>query len=91
MKLQPTAGRRDHPHGAEVDVVAGQRDRGDAEPQTSAASAMASVPGHVRGSYPWAVSFGQMGTFALVEMVLFIATVFIAYVYVLRRGGLEWD
>jgi NADH-quinone oxidoreductase subunit A len=24
-------------------------------------------------------------------MVLFIATVFIAYVYVWRRGGLEWD
>jgi NADH-quinone oxidoreductase subunit A len=41
--------------------------------------------------YPWAVSFDQMGTFALVEMVLFIGTVFIAYFYVLRRGGLEWD
>jgi NADH:ubiquinone oxidoreductase subunit 3 (subunit A) len=24
-------------------------------------------------------------------MVLFILTVFIAYIYVLRRGGLEWD
>ena len=41
--------------------------------------------------YPWAVTFDQMGTFALVEMVLFIVTVFIAYIYVLRRGGLEWD
>ena len=41
--------------------------------------------------YPWAVSFDQMGTFALVEMVLFIVTVFVAYVYVLRRGGLDWD
>ena len=41
--------------------------------------------------YPWAASFDLMGTFALVEMVLFILTVFIAYVYVLRRGGLEWD
>ena len=41
--------------------------------------------------YPWAVTFDQMGTFALVEMVLFIATVFIAYFYVLRRGGLDWD
>jgi NADH-quinone oxidoreductase subunit A len=41
--------------------------------------------------YPWAVSFGQLGWFALVEMVLFMATVFIAYVYVWRRGGLEWD
>jgi NADH-quinone oxidoreductase subunit A len=41
--------------------------------------------------YPWAVSFDQMGLFALVEMVLFIVTVFVAYFYVLRRGGLEWD
>src|SRR4028118_655011 len=41
--------------------------------------------------YPWAVAFDQMGTFALVEMVLFIVTVFIAYFYVLRRGGLDWD
>jgi len=24
-------------------------------------------------------------------MVLFIATVLVAYVYVWRRGGLEWD
>jgi NADH-quinone oxidoreductase subunit A len=41
--------------------------------------------------YPWAVSYGQMGLFALVEMVLFILTVFVAYVYVWRRGGLNWD
>jgi NADH-quinone oxidoreductase subunit A len=41
--------------------------------------------------YPWAVSFDQMGVFALVEMALFIVTVFIAYFYILRRGGLEWD
>jgi NADH-quinone oxidoreductase subunit A len=41
--------------------------------------------------YPWAVAFDQMGVFALVEMILFIAAVFIAYFYVLRRGGLDWD
>lgn len=41
--------------------------------------------------YPWAVSFDQLGTFALVEMVIFMATVFVAYAYVWRRGGLEWD
>ena len=41
--------------------------------------------------YPWAVAFDQMGAFALVEMVLFVGTVFIAYLYVMRRGGLEWD
>jgi len=41
--------------------------------------------------YPWAVTFDSLGIFGLVEMVLFIATVFIAYAYVWRRGGLEWD
>ena len=41
--------------------------------------------------YPWAVSFGALGLFGFVEMVLFIVTVFIAYTYVWRRGGLNWD
>ena len=41
--------------------------------------------------YPWAVSLRRAGVFGFVEMVLFIATVFIAYAYVWRRGGLDWD
>ena len=41
--------------------------------------------------YPWAVAFDNMAVFGLVEMVLFILTVFVAYAYVWRRGGLEWD
>ncbi|POM25525.1 NAD(P)H-quinone oxidoreductase subunit 3 [Actinomadura rubteroloni] len=41
--------------------------------------------------YPWAVAFDHLGIFGLVEMVLFIATVLVAYAYIWRRGGLEWD
>jgi NADH-quinone oxidoreductase subunit A len=41
--------------------------------------------------YPWAVSFNSLGLFGFIEMILFIATVFIAYAYVWRRGGLDWD
>ena len=41
--------------------------------------------------YPWAVSSNQLGTFALVQVVIFVAVVMIAYFYELRRGGLEWD
>lgn len=41
--------------------------------------------------YPWAVSFNRLGTFAVVEMLLFMATVLVAYFYVYRRGGLDWD
>ncbi|MBH5335491.1 NADH-quinone oxidoreductase subunit A [Streptomyces pactum] len=41
--------------------------------------------------YPWAVTFDALGLFGLVEMLLFVLTVFVAYAYVWRRGGLEWD
>ena len=41
--------------------------------------------------YPWAVTFDQLALFGLIEMVIFILTVFVAYTYVWRRGGLEWD
>ena len=41
--------------------------------------------------YPWAVTFNALGLFGFVEMILFIGTVLIAYAYVWRRGGLDWD
>jgi NADH-quinone oxidoreductase subunit A len=41
--------------------------------------------------YPWAVHFDELLLFGLAEMVVFIATVFVAYAYVWRRGGLDWD
>ena len=41
--------------------------------------------------FPWAVGFRQLGLFGLVEMAVFIALVFVAYVYVLRKGGLDWQ
>src|SRR5690606_5906243 len=41
--------------------------------------------------YPWAVTFNQLGVFGFVEMLRFIGTVLIAYAYVWRRGGLDWD
>nr|WP_202512345.1 NADH-quinone oxidoreductase subunit A [Streptomyces sp. SID3343] len=41
--------------------------------------------------YPWAVYFDSLGMFGLVEMALFVAAVFVAYAYLWRRGGLEWD
>ena len=41
--------------------------------------------------FPWAVGFRQLGLFGLVEMAVFIALVFVAYVYVWRSGGLDWD
>ena len=40
--------------------------------------------------FPWAVEFRKLGLFGLVEMVVFIALVLVAYVYVWQTGGLEW-
>ena len=41
--------------------------------------------------YPYAVANKLLGLFGLVEIILFIVTVFAAYAYVWRRGGLDWD
>ncbi len=41
--------------------------------------------------YPWAVAFDHLGLLALVEMMLFIAILFVGYIYVWKKGALEWD
>jgi NADH-quinone oxidoreductase subunit A len=40
--------------------------------------------------FPWAVSFRKLGLFGLVEMAIFIGLVFVAYVYIWKKGGLDW-
>ena len=40
--------------------------------------------------YPVAVQLKTFGSFALVETAVFIVLLFVAFVYVWRRGALEW-
>ena len=40
--------------------------------------------------YPVAVQLRAFGSFALIETIVFIALLLIAFVYVWRRGALEW-
>jgi NADH-quinone oxidoreductase subunit A len=40
--------------------------------------------------YPVAMQLRAFGTFALVEIIVFIVLLFVAFVYVWRRGALEW-
>jgi NADH-quinone oxidoreductase subunit A len=40
--------------------------------------------------FPWAVSFRRLGLFGLIEMGIFIALVFVAYLYVWKKGGFDW-
>lgn len=44
--------------------------------------------------YPWAVVYREYisaGSFVLVEMVIFIVILLVGYVYVWRKGALEWE
>ena len=40
--------------------------------------------------FPVAIQLKAFGTFALVETIVFIVLLLIAFVYVWRRGALEW-
>ncbi len=40
---------------------------------------------------PWGVSFRALGLFGLVEMFVFVVILLVGFVYVWRRGALEWD
>ena len=40
--------------------------------------------------FPWAVSYGGLGLFALIEMAIFVAILLLGYVYAWRKRALEW-
>jgi NADH-quinone oxidoreductase subunit A len=40
---------------------------------------------------PWAVTFRSLGIFGFVEMIVFVAILLVGYVWVWKRGALEWE
>lgn len=40
--------------------------------------------------FPWAVQFHRLGLFGLIEMAVFLVILVAGYVYVWRRGALDW-
>jgi len=41
--------------------------------------------------FPWALVFRHLGVFGLVEMGIFLALLLVGYIYVWKRGALEWE
>jgi len=41
--------------------------------------------------YPWAILYKRLGVFGFVEMGLFIVILFVGYIYVWKKGALEWE
>ncbi len=41
--------------------------------------------------YPWAVTFRQLGLFGFAEMLVFIGVLLVGYVWLWKKGALEWE
>ena len=41
--------------------------------------------------YLWSVAFNYLGWFGVIEVGIFILTLVVGYIYVLKRGALRWD
>jgi len=40
---------------------------------------------------PWAVAFKKLGLYGLVEMFLFVIILLVGFIYVWKKGALEWE
>ena len=41
--------------------------------------------------FPWALVFRELGVFGLVEMGVFLSLLLIGFIYVWKKGALEWE
>lgn len=41
--------------------------------------------------YPWAVNFRDLGKDGMIEMFIFMGTLLLGFIYVLKKGALDWD
>ncbi|MFH0812385.1 MAG: NADH-quinone oxidoreductase subunit A [Pseudomonadota bacterium] len=41
--------------------------------------------------FPWAVIYRKLGFFGLVEMGVFILVLLVGFIYVWKKGALEWE
>jgi NADH-quinone oxidoreductase subunit A len=41
--------------------------------------------------YPWAVAFRQLGWFGFIEMLIFVGILVAGYVWLWKKGALEWE
>jgi NADH-quinone oxidoreductase subunit A len=41
--------------------------------------------------YPWAIVFDRIGLYAFIEMMIFIAILFVGYLYAWKKEAFKWD
>ena len=40
--------------------------------------------------FPWAVQFKLLGLFGLLEMLIFLGILIVGYIWIWKKGALEW-
>src|SRR5437879_908494 len=40
--------------------------------------------------FPWAIIYRQLALFGLVEMLIFLAILIVGYVWLIKKGALDW-
>jgi NADH-quinone oxidoreductase subunit A len=40
--------------------------------------------------FPWAVKFKALGAFGLIEMLVFLGILIVGYIWIWKKGALEW-
>jgi NADH-quinone oxidoreductase subunit A len=40
---------------------------------------------------PWAVLFRQLGMFGFIEMIVFMVVLMVGFIYIWKKGALEWE
>jgi NADH-quinone oxidoreductase subunit A len=41
--------------------------------------------------YPWAVNFRELGVEGMIEMFVFMGTLLLGFIYIIKKKALEWD
>jgi len=41
--------------------------------------------------YPWAVNFKDLGNTGMIEMFIFMGTLLLGFIYILKKKALDWD
>ena len=41
--------------------------------------------------FPWAISFGEIGLFGYISMMIFLFVLTVGFIYEWKKGALEWD
>jgi len=41
--------------------------------------------------YPWAVNFKELGKDGMIEMFIFMGTLLLGFIYIIKKKALDWD